>query len=296
MLKGMIKLHGYVLGELNGRRERIERNAARAHLKKHMLRTTARSVVHTQLVDECLTKANSKQVPTDTDQTQSLNIVNASTFVPSSPARAQSVESRVFWSHSTSFMAESTAYTSADHFKSSPVTIEDTRGRDSSMSWCLAPMFYSLSTAFSDLGANCIFMSALWSWFIAQIVKLFTSAYREGTWDHRVMFDSGGMPSSHTSLVVGLTTSITYQYGLGSVYFPLSLAFTLIVMYDAAGVRRHAGKQAEVLNKIVEDLFHGSPISDRKLKEVLGHSPLQVLCGAILGVAVGILYMLKYSN
>jgi len=107
------------------------------------------------------------------------------------------------------------------------------------------------------------------------------------------MFDSGGMPSSHTALVVGLTTSIAYQFGLGSAYFPISLAFTLIVMYDAAGVRRHAGKQAEVLNRIVEDMFHGSTISNTKLKEVLGHSPLQVMCGAILGVAVGTFYMLR---
>lgn len=164
-----------------------------------------------------------------------------------------------------------------------------------SLAWSLAPIYVGLSTAVGELRANCIFMSAFWSWFIAQIAKLFTAAYREGKWDYRVMFDSGGMPSSHTALVVGLTTSITYQYGLGSVYFPLSLAFTLIVMYDAAGVRRHAGKQAEVLNRIVEDFFHGSAISDKKLKEVLGHSPLQVACGAILGAMVGTIYMIRYA-
>ena len=169
-------------------------------------------------------------------------------------------------------------------------------GMINSWVWCLSPIFCGFSTAFSDLSGNHIFMSAFWSWFIAQIAKLFTSSYRDGKWDYKVMFDSGGMPSSHTALVVGLTTSIAHQYGLGSVYFPLSLAFTLIVMYDAAGVRRHAGKQAEVLNKIVEDLFHGSAISDKKLKEVLGHSPLQVICGAFLGVFVGTVYMLRYSR
>lgn len=152
-----------------------------------------------------------------------------------------------------------------------------------------------LSNALADLSGNHIFMSAFWSWLIAQVAKLFTSWYREGNWDYRVMFDSGGMPSSHTALVVGLTTAIAHKFGLGSVYFPMSLAFSLIVMYDAAGVRRHAGKQAEVLNKIVEDMFHGSAISNTKLKEVLGHSPLQVICGAIVGVAVGTFYMLKYS-
>ena len=77
--------------------------------------------------------------------------------------------------------------------------------------------------------------------------------------------------------------------------FPLSLAFSLIVAYDAAGVRRHAGKQAEVLNRILADVFHGSPISDTKLKEVLGHSPLQVTCGAVVGILVGSFYMLRFA-
>ena len=162
-----------------------------------------------------------------------------------------------------------------------------------SMMFCLVPVCSSVSSALADLSGNHVFMSAFWSWFIAQIAKLFTAWYREGTWDYKVMFDSGGMPSSHTALVVGLTTSIALQFGLGSVYFPLSLAFSLIVMYDAAGVRRHAGKQAQVLNKIIEDMFHGSAISDEKLKEVLGHSPLQVVCGAILGVVVGTAYMFR---
>lgn len=157
------------------------------------------------------------------------------------------------------------------------------------------PVGISFATALADLAGNHVFMCAFWSWLVAQVAKVFTAYYREGQWDYKVMFDSGGMPSSHTSLVVGLTTSIAHLHGLGSVYFPLSLAFTLIVMYDAAGVRRHAGKQAEVLNKILADAFHGSPISETKLKEVLGHSPLQVICGAILGVLVASLYMLRFS-
>ena len=157
----------------------------------------------------------------------------------------------------------------------------------------VASLAVPFASALTDLSGNHVFMSAFWSWLIAQVAKLFTAWYREGKWDYKVMFDSGGMPSSHTALVVGLTTSIAYQFGLGSPFFPMSLAFTLIVMYDAAGVRRHAGKQAEVLNKIVEDMFHGSAISNTKLKEVLGHSPLQVMCGAVLGVAVGTFYMLK---
>ena len=157
------------------------------------------------------------------------------------------------------------------------------------------PVVVSFASAFSDLRGNHVFLCAFLSWLVAQVAKIFTAYYREGRWDYRVMFDSGGMPSSHTSLVVGLTTSIVHQHGLGSVYFPLALAFSLIVMYDAAGVRRHAGKQAEVLNKILADTFHGTPLSNTKLKEVLGHSPLQVVCGAILGVFVSSFYMLKFG-
>lgn len=98
------------------------------------------------------------------------------------------------------------------------------------------------------------------------------------------------MPSSHTSLVVGLTTSVGVQHGLGSSLFVMCLAFALMVMYDAAGVRRHAGKQAEVLNALVEDYFQGHPVSEQELKEVLGHTPLQVAMGALLGTVTALVY------
>ena len=153
----------------------------------------------------------------------------------------------------------------------------------------------SFARIIPELSANHIFMASFVSWLLAQVAKLFTNCYRKGKWELKVMFDSGGMPSSHTSLVFSLTTAIALQYGLGSPLFPLSLAFSLIVAYDAAGVRRHAGKQAEVLNRILADVFHGSPISDTKLKEVLGHSPLQVTCGAVLGILVGSFYMLSFA-
>lgn len=119
---------------------------------------------------------------------------------------------------------------------------------------------------------------------------MFTKYLNTRAWDVRVLFDSGGMPSSHTSLVVGLATSVAIQHGLGSSIFVVCLSFALIVMYDAAGVRRHAGKQAEVLNALVEDYFQGHPVAEQELKEVLGHTPLQVAMGALLGVVVAIVY------
>eukprot|EP00775_Hariotina_reticulata_P013044 gene13045-13171_t len=98
------------------------------------------------------------------------------------------------------------------------------------------------------------------------------------------------MPSSHSALCAGVTTAIAYHNGMGSSAFALAVAFCSVVMYDAAGVRRHAGKQAEVLNQVIGELLEGHPVSDVKLKEVLGHTPLQVCCGAVLGVLFGIFY------
>ncbi|OMP08610.1 Calcium-binding EF-hand [Corchorus olitorius] len=92
------------------------------------------------------------------------------------------------------------------------------------------------------------------------------------------------MPSSHSALCTALTTSVAICHGIADSLFPVCLGFSLIVMYDAIGVRRHAGMQAAVLNMILEDLFQGHPISQRKLKELLGHTPSQVFAGAMLGV------------
>nr|GEW04757.1 putative membrane protein YuiD [Tanacetum cinerariifolium] len=121
---------------------------------------------------------------------------------------------------------------------------------------------------------------------MAQSLKVFLHFCFEKKLDLRVMCASGGMPSSHTALCTGLTTSVAICHGVADSLFPVCLGFTLIVMYDAIGVRRHAGMQAEVLNLIVEDLFQGHPISKRKLKELLGHSPSQVVAGAVLGILV----------
>lgn len=133
-------------------------------------------------------------------------------------------------------------------------------------------------------------MAGFWAWLLAQTLKIFTKRARKGVWDIMALFDSGGMPSSHSALCMGVTTGVALEYGLSNPLFAVALCFSCIVMYDAAGVRRHAGKQAEVLNVIVGDLLEGHPLSEKKLKEVLGHTPLQVCCGATLGVVIGMLY------
>ncbi|XP_065860207.1 uncharacterized protein [Euphorbia lathyris] len=138
----------------------------------------------------------------------------------------------------------------------------------------------------STLAGNPTFISGFVAWFVAQSVKVILNFFVERKWDLRIMFASGGMPSSHSALCTALTTSVALCHGVSDSLFPVCLGFSLIVMYDAIGVRRHAGMQAEVLNMIVEDLFQGHPISQRKLKELLGHTPSQVLAGAMLGILV----------
>src|SRR3977135_3663914 len=105
----------------------------------------------------------------------------------------------------------------------------------------------------------------------------------------RVLAETGGMPSSHAAMVSGLTTAVGKYAGVGSAAFALALIFSFVVMYDAAGLRRAAGRQAAILNRLVEDLVNMRGVQEAKLRELLGHTPVEVLVGAILGVAAGLI-------
>lgn len=121
-------------------------------------------------------------------------------------------------------------------------------------------------------------VAALLSWFLAQVSKLFIYRVCDGKWSLHYMTASGGMPSSHAASVCSLTTVILYTDGINSSVFALSAVVACVVMYDACNVRRSVGEQTKVLNQLTgEDL----------LKEVLGHTPFQVLIGALLGIVVG---------
>ncbi|KAG2498826.1 hypothetical protein HYH03_003019 [Edaphochlamys debaryana] len=142
-----------------------------------------------------------------------------------------------------------------------------------------------------DLLTNRVFLVGFWAWFCAQFFKIFTKRFKKGVWDLGAVLESGGMPSSHSSLCAGITTAVAIQEGLGSPLFAACMCFSVIVMYDAMGVRRHAGMQAAVLNKVISELLDDDhPMGDVKLKEVLGHTPRQVLCGGVLGILMGIFY------
>ncbi|WOL05158.1 hypothetical protein Cni_G13884 [Canna indica] len=148
----------------------------------------------------------------------------------------------------------------------------------------------SSTAACSFVLRNCPLISAIVAFTVAQSTKFFTTRYREKRWDPKQLVGSGGMPSSHSAAVSALALAIGIQDGFGSSIFATATIFAFVVMFDAFGVRLHAGKQAEVLNQIVYELPTNHPLSDtRPLRELLGHTPIQVAAGAMLGVFVAVI-------
>lgn len=140
---------------------------------------------------------------------------------------------------------------------------------------------------------NHVLFIILLGWFIAQAMKIPIYRIVEHEWDLKRFFGSGGMPSSHSSMVTAGAVAIGSLHGFDSALFALAVAFAMIVMYDAAGVRRETGTQAAVINQILKDvLINGKQISDEELKELVGHTPLEVACGSILGGVIAITYLL----
>ncbi len=136
---------------------------------------------------------------------------------------------------------------------------------------------------------NHALMAALLAWLMAQILKVVLVFWGEKRLDLSRMVGSGGMPSSHSALIVAMATAVGKYEGLSSTAFAIAAAVALVVMYDAANVRREAGRQAELLNRIVLDLYRDNHLDQEKLKELLGHTPVEVAAGALLGLAVGLL-------
>ena len=134
--------------------------------------------------------------------------------------------------------------------------------------------------------SNFTFIAVFLSWFTAQTIKVVVYRFNEDKWNIRHFFEAGSMPSTHSASVTALVLALGLVVGWNSAIFTTGLVFALIVMYDATGVRRAAGKQAEILNKIVEDIYATGKIKIEKLKEILGHDPLEVFCGASLATIV----------
>jgi acid phosphatase family membrane protein YuiD len=119
----------------------------------------------------------------------------------------------------------------------------------------------------------------------AQLAKFFVALGRDGTVNFKRLVELGGMPSAHSASVAALSTGVAFEEGIRSPLFGVTVFFSLMTMYDAAGMRRAAGKQAEVLNRIVDDLQVSGKVREERLLELLGHTPFEVIVGAALGVA-----------
>jgi acid phosphatase family membrane protein YuiD len=142
----------------------------------------------------------------------------------------------------------------------------------------------------TEVYATKAFWVAIITGFLIQCYKGFTEYHRTGHWNLRRFVETGGMPSSHAASVAALSTSVGIQQGFGSLLFGVTLYFSLVVMYDAAGLRRAAGRQAVILNRLIEEHFKNPEKGTQKLMELLGHTPLEVLVGAVLGVASALLW------
>jgi len=138
---------------------------------------------------------------------------------------------------------------------------------------------------------NDFFKVAFISWFIAQFAKVILTLFIEKRLDIGRFWGSGGFPSSHTSSVVGVSTAIGIANGFETALYALSLVFAFVVMYDASGVRRAVGKQAAILNNMIHDISEHKHIEQEQLKELIGHTPFEVIGGAILGIIVANMYM-----
>jgi len=143
---------------------------------------------------------------------------------------------------------------------------------------------------FSDILNNHVLVVAVVACLTAQVLKAIIELVRHRKLNLRVMVETGGMPSAHSALVTSLAFGIGQTLGWASPIFAATSVFAIIVMYDAAGVRQAAGKQAKVLNQIIDELFQEKPeFNEDRLKELLGHTPFQVLAGSALGAAISCL-------
>lgn len=144
--------------------------------------------------------------------------------------------------------------------------------------------------ALSDFVHNEVLISAICSWALAQIVKTIIHLIVTKKFNAERLIGSGGMPSCHSAAVCAMTTALVINEGLSSYYVAIAGLLSIVVMYDAMGVRRETGNQAKVLNELIENLKGKNLTQTEKLKEFVGHTPLQVLAGAVLGICFALLY------
>ena len=151
-------------------------------------------------------------------------------------------------------------------------------------------MLENSDSIFAQLGRNRIFIATASSWVVAQALKVLLGVLRDRKFNFKWLISSGGMPSSHVALSTCLTTSIGLYYGFDSGLFAMALCFAVITMFDAQGVRWHSGKQAQALNRILEDIYTHKGIQQAPLKQLIGHTPIEVYAGMALGIVLAVLF------
>jgi len=143
----------------------------------------------------------------------------------------------------------------------------------------------------ADLLANRVLLVALLAWLLAQVFKLLLNVARERRINLRYLASSGGMPSSHSALVTALATAVALTSGPRSGVFAVAVIFAAIVMYDAAGVRQAVSIQARILNRMLDEIFEEHAFNEKRLRELIGHTPIEVFVGAALGLIVALAFI-----
>ena len=146
-----------------------------------------------------------------------------------------------------------------------------------------------MTPALIEFTRNYVVHSAALGWIFAQIIKVILGIIREKRFNFKWFVGTGGMPSAHASGVTALASSVGLYAGFDTPLFAIALLFAIVVLFDAQGVRRASGKQAEILNKILDDIYWKKKIQEDRLKELLGHTPIEVLTGVALGVFISLL-------
>lgn len=146
---------------------------------------------------------------------------------------------------------------------------------------------------FKALVHNEILVITLWAWVIAQCIKVSLGVIRERKFNFRWFIGTGGMPSSHAAGATALATTCGLRLGFDSPVFALAAVFAMVTMFDAQGVRRETGQQAGILNKVMEDIYWKGKVEADRLKELIGHTPIQVFIGSLIGLAIA---LIMYGN
>ncbi len=142
---------------------------------------------------------------------------------------------------------------------------------------------------FKEIAQNHIFIITLIVWGLAQTAKVVGGFFKEKRFNFRWFIGTGGMPSSHAAGASALATCVGLEHGFDSAIFAVAASFTMVTMFDAQGVRRSTGQQAGILNKMMDDFYWKGQIEDKRLRELIGHTPVQVLAGFIFGIVCALI-------